>query len=408
MQDLVSLIGRELPLSQVSTNLYFWFKEQLAPVCGAVQVCCADESEKECTVEFSKHFAEPLLPNLKFGQGSQFRLANLGGRYEWGSVPIAESHFAIEASRDSFKVIVVKINSHVAFYRARDGIRYGRKPRYGHESAYCGALDALLSGSVLPGIKSLDETFSMEGKDRLGALRDPEQVEPRYRMLLAAVVQARLQARRAVLDIQNLTQRTPTLFLVVPCVTFNRESEDTELVCGFYHADLRSDTAEVRYQGLGDDPAAYEVKEEHRPVRIVDDQMDAVRLARDHRKLVLQEWIEQKKMKPPRPEEKEAVATIVAAERTRAPHGKYYSRTLLRSLLDVVAGLNPVTAVVQLFAEGLIGIHHAARMHRLARGVHDDEAARKILDEFRTMIDSLPPDRAQAVTNLLLAEYGQR
>jgi hypothetical protein len=140
---------------------------------------------------------------------------------------------------------------------------------------------------------------------------------------------------------------------------------------------------------------------------VCDDQIDQVRMARDHRRLVIEKWIEQKKLKPPPPKD-EAIEEVLQEKRRGAHRRHGASRVLLKTLLKAMAGLTPVTAAVLLFGEGLIGIHHAARMHQLALGAREDEAARRILDEFRNTVDALPPGRAQAVIDLLLAEYEGR
>ncbi len=404
MKDLVSILGRELSLSRVVSRLDFWAREQRAPVYGALHVTCSDESEKECIKAFTRGFAEHLLPNLKFGEGSHFRIANLGGRYEWGAVATAEEHFATQESRNSFKVFVVKINGHVAVYKTRGGVEYGHKARYGHDSAYCGALNALLAGSSLPAIKELEELFAFEGKDRLAVLRDPEQVNPRYRALFAALVAARLQARRVILDIQHMTQNSPTLFLVVPCVTLNRDTDDTEVVCGYYRADMRSDDTVIEYRGLGDDPAKYEVKEAERHLRIVDDQMDQVRLARDHRKLVLQKWIEQQKIKPPPPlpADHEELRKVLAERRAGKHADHHYAKAMLKVLLKSLTLLNPISAAVLLFGEGLVDIHHAVHMHRVAHGQGDEQKTRDLLEELHDKVETLPPGRAKDLIEKLL------
>ncbi|MCH8042684.1 MAG: hypothetical protein IID44_03095 [Planctomycetes bacterium] len=92
-----------------------------------------------------------------------------------------------------------------------------------------------------------------------------------------------LQARRAILDIQDYAPATPTMYLVAPAVTINRPQRDTEVLCGVYVADCRGETAEVTYRGLGDDPAAYRLEQRHRSVRVSEAGMDQTRTARAHR-----------------------------------------------------------------------------------------------------------------------------
>jgi hypothetical protein len=129
--------------------------------------------------------------------------------------------------------------------------------RYDTESVYCGALHALMDGSELPFAKELGALFRSGGKDRVGMLLDQARVEPVYRSLFAAVVNARLQVERVVEDIRSYSPQTPTFFLLLPCVTLNRRGKDTEIVCGVWQLDRRSDEPIDTYRGLGDDPSAY-------------------------------------------------------------------------------------------------------------------------------------------------------
>ena len=82
--------------------------------------------------------------------------------------------------------------------------------------------------------------FQSEGKDRVAILQDPEKVSEKNRPLFAAVVNARLQARRALIDLQDFVPTSPTLYLVLPCVTLNQKQRDTEFLCGLYEADART------------------------------------------------------------------------------------------------------------------------------------------------------------------------
>ena len=119
----------------------------------------------------------------------------------------------------------------------------------------------------------LQEAFGSESKDRLAMLRDADQVDPEHRALFAAVLNARLQARHAILDIQDYKAATPTVYLVVACVTFNRAGPDTELLCGYYVADCRTDEESPSYHGLGDDPSRYQLRTGSSRLRIEDDQL---------------------------------------------------------------------------------------------------------------------------------------
>jgi hypothetical protein len=241
-----------------------------APAVGAQHVTCSDETEWECIEAFEHWFSSRMLPPLKSASRRAFRSMNLGARYEPGSLRIAEEHFAVEQSAASFKVMALKLNSHAAVRPTPDGPEYGHIVRYGRESACCGALAALIEGSTLPAVGELAKTFSHDGHDRLAALRDPNAVPLKHRALAAAVVNAHLQARRAVADLQAHRPHSPTVFLVLPCVTINRPGPDTELLVGQFAVDWTESKPEVKYHGLGDDPAGYRIFHDHGQLRIED------------------------------------------------------------------------------------------------------------------------------------------
>ncbi|MFQ5655069.1 MAG: hypothetical protein ACE5GW_10105 [Planctomycetota bacterium] len=405
LEGLRKLIGVERSVEEISRALYYYAGELRAPVVGAMHVTCADESELECASAFQHSFVQYLLPGLKFAHQSAFRLANLGGRYEWGAVGITERHFATPESRNGHKLIVVKINSHVAVAQTSEGATYGRLDRYNTSSPCCGALDALLHGEHLPFVEPLRELFTSEGKDRIAALLDETQVDAAHRSLFAALTAARLQARQVIIDIQDHRQATPTLYLVVPCATLNREERDTEILCGFYQADRRGPQQVDSYTGLGDDPGRYRAHTEEplRRLRIEDDESGSPRAARDHRNLVLEKMRERGPIRAPRSEHLDTIREKVR-HRKHADH--LYSRTILKTLLLALAEISPIPAAVVLFAEGLVGVHHAFRAHRLASEVGSSEEARRMLREIEDRIDTLEPERARAVIELLLAEHG--
>lgn len=271
MDSLNALIGVEGPLDVVASVLRTFAEEMGANTVGAYQVCCSDEAECTCSAALDRSFVCRLLPDLKPGCRVAFHTVNLGARYEWGAVRVAEEHFATSHARQGFKLLLVKINAHAAVQRTADGWQYGWLQRYGNESTCCGALAGMFEGSLLPAIVELRETFAFGGVDRAAMLADPRLVEARYRALLTAVVSAHLQAERVVRDIQEFRPESPTVFLVVPSVTINRPGPDTEVVVGQYGIDGTGGKAEVRYAGLGNDPSAYRVQHEGDRVRISDD-----------------------------------------------------------------------------------------------------------------------------------------
>ena len=94
MRRIQDLLGREVNLDACNRALRDFAQSQRASVVGAVHVTCSDECEREAVESFQQWVVDALLPELKFSARSAFRSANLGARYEWGAVRIAEEHFA--------------------------------------------------------------------------------------------------------------------------------------------------------------------------------------------------------------------------------------------------------------------------------------------------------------------------
>jgi hypothetical protein len=424
MDRLHELLGRELDVTEVARKLYEFAGNVRAPVVGAMQVTCSDESERECIDAFQNGFAGPLLPSLKFGERTPFRIASLGGRYEWGAAAIAEDHFATPASAHAFKLMLIKINSHVSV--ESDGAEpcFGHMRRYERESTYCGALHALMEGGQHPFTDDLHEAFTSEGGDRLAMLLDEQAVPPALRSLYAAVVNARLQSRRCLVDIQDRRPVSPTLYIVLPCVTLNRRDRDTEIVCGVYRADWRSGEPAIEYRGVGDDPAAYTLNHSRGRMRLEDPSIGVTREARDHRRMVLETLQAHRESgavaadavtaegaaetgEPALPvgrrsAELERLLDEAAAGRHHEPK---YAGPLLKTLLGVLAQLNPVTSVAFLFAAGVPEMHHLFRVQRLVRGLAGDDEARGILRQIEGRVDTLPPERARRIVEVLAAAH---
>ncbi len=403
MHRVRELLGNEYTLDTVSRTLRDAARSQHASAVGALHVTCSDECERECSESFQQWFAQDLLPELKFSSKSPFRSANLGARYEWGSIGIAEHHFATPPTHDGLELLVVKINAHVCVHNVAGEVRYGSMPRYGVESTYCGAVHAMLDGQSLPALDGLREAFLSEGKDRIAMLNDPDVADPRLRSLLSAVTSARLQARRAILDIQHFTPASPTRYFVVPCVTLNRAQRDTELVVGFYSADHRGGDLETAYVGLGDDPSRYVVHQHHSMLRIEDDHLHQQREARDHRDLVRQRWRQFQQPPLRDPAHREEVARLT--ERVRR-EGASVSAEALVAMLAMLAVASPLPLAVDLFICGACGIHHVYGAHRLAHGAGSEHDAKAILDDALGRIVRLPPEEAKQLVELLAAKYG--
>jgi hypothetical protein len=167
LDKLRKLVGRERSMREVCQCLHFFATGISPSAVGALQVTCADETEFECVGVFQKKFVHFVLPRLKFAQQAPLRLANLGGRYEWGAIRVAEKHFATPDSRDGFKLMVVKVNSHTSKSEVDGEVRFGSLQRYDVPSSCCGALDALMRGRTQPFVSDLRDAFVSEGLDRV-------------------------------------------------------------------------------------------------------------------------------------------------------------------------------------------------------------------------------------------------
>ena len=290
MQHIQRLIGAAYDAAEVARAIKEYVRGLNPPVVGALHVTCSDGAEHECADAFHQELVKELLPAYTFLNKAAFRTANLGARYEWNSIRVAESHFAGATAGHAYKLMVVKINTHVAWDATPEGPVFGRMRRFDSESVYCGALHALLDGKRGPFLDMLREVYESEGVDRLAMLRDPDRVSPETRSLIAAVVGARLQARQALLDIQDYAPLTPTLYLVLASVSLNRTGRDHELVCGYYHADYRGATPTLEYMGLGDDPSRYVVQASNAAITVADPESQSIRPVYDYRRLIGERW----------------------------------------------------------------------------------------------------------------------
>lgn len=404
-QTIVEALGDEYPVDEMARRLKYAVQRLRAPLVGALQLTCSDESEKECVDALQEWLLRELLPSYKYWNKSPFRSANLGARYEWGAAPLAEAHFAKAQPGHDFKVMLIKLNAHVSLAEGPDGPVFGRMTRYDGDCVYCGALHALMDGRDLPAVNELGEAFQSEGLDRVALLNDPDKVDPQWRSLFAAIVSARLQARRVILDIQNATPSTPTYFLVVPCVTLNKPGLDGELVCGTYLADCRDPEAvSVTYQGLGDDPTRYEPVLEGGRLRVEDPDLHLPRLARDHRRII-ESALKETKEVGANAEEKQVLNDALKTAQADSAN-KAVANAALKTLLWVAADLFPVPAALLLFAKGAIGIHHVYTVHKLAQQPDMDGEAKALMHNVIGQVDNLLPEQAQKMITALAEHYG--
>ena len=369
---------------------------------GALQLTCSDEAEHEVASVFQRDFVRALLPALHFDDKAPFRTANLGARYEWGSAGIAEHHFALAPGAEAWKLMVLKLNAHVGVDQLAGEPRYGRLSRYGSPSTCCGFLHALLDGATNPLVREAAELLEADGVDRLSALRA---LPPDQRALHAAATSARLQARRAMLDVQNHPAASPTVYLILPCVSFNRRNHDSEMLLGVYVCDRRGPEPHDEYCGLGDRPEHYRLTDVEGSVVLEDDDMHTPRPARDHRRLVREAWSEKRgSLAPPR-DARLARALETARARPRDDH--HLARAALKGLLGAAIAVAPVPAALVLFGEGALAIHHVTEARRLLREAEGDPVARAMLGDLQARIDALDPAEAQHLIELLVHEYGE-
>jgi hypothetical protein len=403
MDQLKNLVGAERSLEGVCQTIHLSAVERSPSAVGAMHITCADEAEHECVSAFQRGFVNFMLPPLKFAQQSAFRIANLGGRYDWGAVRIAEQNYAGAAPPNRRKLLVIKVNSHVGVLESQRELTYGVLKRYDKESHCCGAIHGLLSGVKSPYAERMAEVLVSEGPNRIDALLDETRVDPTYRALYAAIVCARVQARKVIMDIQDYRPKSPTEYLVIPCVTINRPEKDTEIVCGFYLAADDESSEEAKYYGLGDDPAAYKHSVQNDRLIVSDEHIGTSRTARNHRQLALEQWHQLMRGKRLQVQDER----LDKVRREASSHkGRYdRARKILPVLLTVLAEVEPVSAAILLFANGCGGIHHAFRVHRLARELEGSDQARKILAEVRDKVDDLEPREAEAIMELLTREY---
>ena len=118
MKRLHALVGGEHELAEVAREIRAAVRALTPTAVGGFHITCSDESEHECADAFQQGFVRHLLPPLKFARQAAMRIATLGARYEWGAARIAEQHFRKEGSRARFKLLLVKLNAHVAYEEA--------------------------------------------------------------------------------------------------------------------------------------------------------------------------------------------------------------------------------------------------------------------------------------------------
>jgi hypothetical protein len=403
MQIIHDLIGRELPSETVNRALRSYAQSARVDEVGAVHVTCSDESEREVAESFQHWFADSLLPELKFSSRAPLRTANLGARYEWGAIRVAEKHFATPAARSGLKLMMVKINAHVGITQASGAVRYGVLNRYECDSACCSALNALLANTRHPAVDELTAAFNYDGLMRLDMLKDENTVAPELRILIAGILNARIQARSAIVDIQDYQPVTPTIFVVLPCVTLNRRQRDTEITVGAYWADSRVGTENAQYLGLSDDPSKFQVSLRHGSLVVSDGQIEQARDARNHRVEVVEQW--RARREPLTKASDPRIREIAERSKKSPQYSATMTRETLKTLLWLAADISPIPLSIMLFAKGIAGVHRLYSVHQLARGAGDVDQARDIIEEVSDQIAKIPADRAQAAIDAIVRHY---
>lgn len=403
MKAFAPLVGRQNTSTELCHALKSWVHEAGATVVGAMHVTCSDEAMQEGADAFRSAFAEALLPSLKHGLVAPFRVARLGGRYEWGAVRVAEANFATAGVGDGFKALIVKIDAHVSAEQSGSVWQFGTMARYGGESRYCGALAALLEGVRAPFVEDLETLYRSGEIDRLAVLRDPRRVDPALAPLFAAQVSARLQARLAAHEIQDHTPRTPTLYLIVHGTALNRKGPDAELTGGFHVIDRTGGQRGSGYIGLGDDPSRYRFESAGGRLGLADDRSCEVR-------------------EPPNPR-LQARARVRSLERVfldaaqvqgstgelkTAGGDERRLRAAAARLIELLEERSPVQAALLLLGEGALGVHHAYRLGQAGRKDLERHHARQALEEALETLESLSAERLARIARLLLEHHDPR
>lgn len=390
MDSLSALIGHEHSIGDICRELKFWTQHSGAAVIGSMRITCSDEITLEGEDLFQRGFAQEMLPRLKHGLKSSFRLANPGGCYEWGAARIAEANFARAASKDSHKLLLVQFRSHVSFEREGAGFQFGTMHRYGSDSRFCGALAALTANKSLAFLERIRELFLSEGLDRLAMLQDPARVDPDLVPLYAAIVNARLQARCAVLDLRDHHPESPTLYLVTHGVTINKPGPDTEVLCGLYRIDRTGRTHGDTYEGLGDDPSKYHIDLQHGPIHLFEEPPAKPRRVRELRELATEAL---DRTEPLPAEARVRLNEARESLEVRKHHLGPYAKAGLKTLLALLTEIAPLPAAVVLLGEGLLEIHHAHRLSQANDGETRRAAARHALRAPNPRLDALDHDQ---------------
>ena len=423
--ELAERIGKETRLGDVDRATVRVAGRLRKPSVTTLHVTCSDGLEHGTTATF-RNIVSRDLTQAAARNWAPLRTANLGGRYEWGSSAVALSHFQDVGE----SLAIVKVNSHVGVQRGHGEPTFGHYDRTGNQSGTCGALTMLLQGSSAAFLQDIELIFESEGKDRHALLLDPDVLDPALRMLYVAVVQARLEARRALLDLAQL-ESGPDALLVVSAVTFNQQLHDHELLVGFY-AGERESAGQLHnvWCGLPDDPRAIAYAQTPRgvqltvrtaaemappespvaapaptevppaPVAAPPAPKPPTRVARgprEHRALPAEHYFATKA----NPAAKTAPASAQGLEllealdkRLNDPEHPWTSLAIKGACLGLGEVL-AVPALLTLFAGGALELHHAFQLHKVAAGKADEDEVQELLDDAADDLAARSPEEAR-------------
>jgi hypothetical protein len=390
--ELEALVGREGRLGGIGRAKVAVVRRLRADHVSTLHITCSDGLEQKAM----KAYHDTVVRDLtQAGERdwAPLRTANLGARYEWASGPVAFSHFRGEGS----SVALIKINTHVGVERGGSQPAFGFFDRGGRRSATCGALSMLLAGRDEPFIHELEELFGSGGIDRLALLRDPEVTPPELAALFAAVLQARLQARRALLDnveTANDGLPGPDRLLIVASVTINQKGTDHELLVGFYAGERNAKGRLVMtWCGLSDDPRDLVYASHHHGVHITAEHQGTRRArgAYDHRSLIADGYHERE---TPCLSDQAAAALETLHTKLNDPAHPWTSLAIKGSAL-ALGELLPIPALLALFAGGALEVNHAFKLSRIAHGHAKPHEVEALLFAAADDLASSDPEEAR-------------
>lgn len=409
-RDLAGLIGEEQHFGATGRAIVAMARSAGAKHVATLHVTCSDEREKECADDFVSTVVRELGAGT-FSRRAPMRTANLGARYEWGAAPLATDHF--NASGTEGSLLIIKTSAHVGYVERTHEREYGMVEREHNTSTACGALGCLLDSVSQPFTHELELLFHSENVDRLGMLRDSTVVPDKYRPLVASLMNARLQAREALLDVGEAARRNPeqapSQVLIVSSVSMNRPGADNELLVGFYSG-VRDAAAPCgltfTWTGLPSDPSALHVN--HRTASlVVTHDGPPTRWARGpkaHRDLPLAHLRAAPSEPAPAAVHSAVDDAVQAIQSDLANQKKPGAKLALAGAAVVIGEVMPIAGLALLFSSGAIKLHYAWRVHRVTSGHATEDEARALFAEVADNMDELSEAEARQVVDRLASE----